>query len=460
MEILSLLQTILAFILAFSILVVVHEMGHYLAARRCNVKVLRFSLGMGPVIWMRKFGKDQTEWAVSAWPLGGYVKMLDARDTEQADILAVDAEREFTRQNVWARIFILAAGPAANFLLAIAIFALLNSIGVPEPSTRLRAVPESSPAYQAGLRGGQKVIAIDGEPVELWSQLRSKLLLAALEKKPVVLDTESRQGEGAGAITHLASSRLSLDHFTQQELEGDFMKKLGLEVYRPPAVLGKMEADSPAALVGMQSGDKILAINGKEVRDAVDFVLTIRANPEKSLQISVERGQQELNFNVTPRGVNGPDNKTIGRLLVAIDAQPELVQVSRNLPTALAKAVTDTWDMSVTSVKMMFKMLTGEVSLRNLTGPITIADYAGQTAKIGWMSYLHFIAFISMSLGVMNLLPIPVLDGGYLLYYSLEILRGRPLPERFVELSQRAGFGFLIMLMAVAVFNDLARQIP
>ena len=460
MEILSLLQTILAFILAFSILVVVHEMGHYLAARWCNVKVLRFSLGWGNVLWSRRFGKDQTEWAISPLPLGGYVKMLDLRDPDQSVVSEEDKQREFTQKNVWARIFITAAGPLANFLLAIAIFALLNTVGVPEPSSRLRVMPESSQAYQAGLRGGQKVIAIDGEPVQLWSQLRSKLLLAALEKKRVVLDVESRQGEGAAAITNLASVSLSLDQFTQAELEGDFMKKLGLEVYRPPAVLGKMEADSPAALAGMQSGDKILAINGKPVQDAVDFVLTVRANPEKALQIEVQRAAQELVFNVTPRGMTGPDKKTIGRLLVAIDAQPEMLQISRNLPTALWLAVTDTWDMSVTSVKMMAKMVTGQVSLRNLTGPITIADYAGQTAKIGWMSYLHFIAFISMSLGVMNLLPIPVLDGGYLLYYSLEILRGRPLPERFVELSQRAGFGFLIMLMAVAVFNDLARQIP
>lgn len=457
MDIWSLLQTIFFFLLAFAALVVVHELGHYSVARWCGVKVLRFSVGIGQVVWSRRFGPDQTEWALSAWPLGGYVKMLDAREGELGNVSEAELQREFTRQSVYKRIAIVAAGPLANFLLAITIFCLLNMLGNQEPAAKLRQVSENTPAWQVGLRGGEYITSVDGEEVGQWSQLRKKLLLAALEKKQVVLETE-RASSTDPQGKQLATVQLDLAQLTEKDLESDFLRKLGLELARPPAVLGKMGSDSPAAAAGLQTGDQILQADGVVLKDSLDFVERVRAAPDKAMRLLVKRGATELEVSATPRG-EMQGKQRIGRLRVEISAMPEMRHVSYPFFTALGLAVHDTWETSVMSVKMLARMVMGEVSWKNLTGPITIADYAGQSAKLGWYSYLNFIAFISLSLGVMNLLPIPVLDGGHLLYYSLELLRGRPLPERFAEIAQRAGVALLMMLMAVAMFNDIVSRV-
>lgn len=451
----TLLHTLLAFFVALGTLVVVHELGHYLVARWCGVKVLRFSVGMGRVIWSRRFGRDQTEWALSILPLGGYVKMLDAREQPLEDIPPADLAREFTRQSVWRRIAIVAAGPIANFLLAILLFAGLYMHGIPEPVPVLRAAAQQTAAYQAGLLPGDRITAINGAPVQVWSEVRWKLMQLVLEKADARIDVERPNPNGQGKLLDTVTLRLA--GIDGNDLEGDFLGKLGLALARPPAVLGRI-MEGPAKSAGLQSGDRVLAIDGVPVQDGLAFVEKVRESAGRALNLQVSRGAAPFEVRVTPDTVEeGDSGKRIGRIKVEVPLAPEMATVSDDPLSAVRKGAQRTWDTSVMTIKMIGRMIIGQVSLKNITGPITIADYAGQTARVGLVSYLSFMAFISISLGVMNLLPIPVLDGGHLLYYALEILTGRPVSERFGEIAQRAGLGILMALMLVAAFNDIVR---
>ncbi|MBB3211942.1 regulator of sigma E protease [Herbaspirillum sp. Sphag1AN] len=450
----SFLHTLLAFVVALGSLVVVHELGHYWVARLCGVKVLRFSVGLGRVIYSRRFGPDQTEWALSILPLGGYVKMLDAREQDVSELTSGDLKREFTRQSVWRRIAIVAAGPLANFILAILVFAGLFMHGIAEPIPKLRDVVPHTAAYEAGLRGGETITAINGEPVQSWSDVRWKLMSHVLERTPVQLDVRSPDLQRAGGSI-LDTVNLSLDQLSSQDLEGDFLGTLGLSLARPPARIGKVMV-GPAERAGLLQDDLILDVNGVAVRDGLALVTLVRASPGKELRLHGMRGAQDFSVLVVPEAVQ--DNaQMIGRIKVEVALAPEMITVSDAPLTALVKGAKKTLDTSLMTLKMIGKMIVGQVSWKNITGPITIADYAGQSAKIGLVSYLSFIAFISISLGVMNLLPIPVLDGGHLLYYSLEILTGKPVSERFGQIAQRAGLGILMTLMLVAAFNDIVR---
>lgn len=446
-----LLQTIVAFAVVLGVLIIVHELGHYLVARWCNVKVLRFSVGMGKVVWSRRFGPDQTEWAVSMLPLGGYVKMLDARDGDLAGVSPQDMEREFTRQSVWKRIAIVAAGPIANFLLAILLFAGLYSHGIPEPAAKLGAPAEQSVAWKAGLRGGERVTAVNGEPVQAWGDLRWQMVQAVVDRKPARLDVVDAAGAQETAI-------IPVDSVPTEKLEGEFLADLGIDLARPPAVLGTIVPDGPGMRAGLQQGDEIVAVDGAPIRDGMAFVDAVRAAAGKTLQVRLLRHGETLTLPIAPETVE-QNGQAFGRIKVEVAMMPEMVTAGSGPLAALGKAVKKTWDTSAMTVKMVGKMIVGEVSWKNVTGPITIADYAGQTARIGWISYLSFIAFVSISLGVMNLLPIPVLDGGHLLYYAVEVLTGRPVSERFGEIAQRAGVGILMTLMLVAVFNDINRLV-
>ena len=446
------LQTLLAFAVALGSLIVIHELGHYAVARWCGVKVLRFSVGMGKVVWSRRFGPDQTEWAISALPLGGYVKMLDGREQDVKTLSEHDLQREFTRQNVWKRIAIVAAGPLANFLLAIALFAGLYMYGIAEPSSKINGPAPGTPAAHAGLQRGDVIAAVNGEAVTVWSELRWQLIQAAIDKQGAQLDVRRA---GAGVTAMLPAAALAAI-----DLEDDVPAKLGIDVARPPAVLGDVMADGAAARAGLRSGDLITAVDGVPVADGIAFIMAVRAAPERTLAVGVVRGGRALEIDVRPDAAvekSGKGPVTVGKIKAEVAQSPDMIRVPAGPLTALGKGVERVWDTSVLSLKMMGKMVLGEVSWKNVTGPITIADYAGQTARIGIVSYLSFIAFISISLGVMNLLPIPVLDGGHLLYYSLEVLTGRPVSERFGEIAQRLGIGLLVTLMALAVFNDVAR---
>jgi len=450
-----LLQTLIAFIVVLGVLIVVHELGHYWVARWCNVKVLRFSLGMGKIIYSRRTGPDQTEWALSILPFGGYVKMLDAREEDLSQLSPEDLKREFTQQTVLKRFAIVAAGPLANFLLAIAIFTGLYIHGMPEPIPKLRAVPEQSAAFAAGLRGGELITAVNGEPVRVWSDLRWKVVQLAVEKTPARLDIQ-RADPFVPDGKLLDTVTVSLDSLSTKDLEGDFLAKLGLDLARPKAILGQIALDSPAMRAGLREGDLIEEINGASIGDGLALVELVRSSPGKPLRMTGLRGQEAFSIVVIPEGQE-QKGQTVGKIGAAVPVVPEMFSASDPPFSALAKAVQKTWDTSILTLKMLGKMLVGELSWRNITGPITIADYAGQTARIGIISYLSFIAFISISLGVMNLLPIPVLDGGLLLYYSLEVLTGRQVSKRFNEIAQRAGLGILVTLMLVAVFNDIVR---
>ncbi|SNS77027.1 regulator of sigma E protease [Noviherbaspirillum humi] len=451
-----LIQTLIAFAVCLGVLIIVHELGHYWVARWCGVKVLRFSVGMGKIVFSRRLGPDQTEWAISALPFGGYVKMLDAREQDVRSIPPQDLAREFTRQSVWKRIAIVAAGPLANFILAIAVFAGLYMHGIPEPAARLRAVPEKSAAHAAGLRGGDLIAAVNGEAIQGWTDLRWKILQLAVDHAPARLEVERRVDDRREPVHEQLV--LSLSSLSASELEGEFLQKLGLDLARPQAVIGKVLPDGAAARAGLQEGDRVLEVDRKPMMDGLAFVELVRSSPGKTMEVVVERQGREVPLSLMPEAVLKSE-RVFGRIKAEVPLAPEMINVSQAPLAALGKAVQRTWDTSVLSLRMLGKMLIGEVSWKNITGPITIADYAGQTARIGMVSYLTFIAFISISLGVMNLLPIPVLDGGLLLYYALEVLTGRAIPERVGEIAQRAGVGILMMLMAVAVFNDILRLV-
>jgi regulator of sigma E protease len=449
----NLLQTLAAFIVALGTLVIIHELGHYLVARWCGVKVLRFSVGMGRVVWSRKVGPDNTEWAVSALPLGGYVKMLDAREQDPKDIAPQDLPREFTRQNVWKRIAIVAAGPIANFLLAIAIFAGLYMHGIEEPATRLAAPAAETPAALAGLDRGDVVRAVNGHPVKGWSELRWELIEAVVDAKDggaARIDVE-RPGRGRFTFTLPAEALRAVD------LDGDVPGELGFAVWLPAPVLGKVDPAGAAARAGLRGGDQVVAMDGKPVLDIASFSGAIRQAAGRTLQLDVRRDGALVRVPVVPEAASGKDGVTVGKIKVELLGRPDMIVVADGPFAALAKAARKVWDTSALTVRMIGRMIIGEVSWKNVTGPITIADYAGQSSRIGLASYLSFMAVVSISLGVMNLLPIPVLDGGHLLYYSLEVLTGRPVPERFGEIAQRLGVGLLVTLMALAVFNDVAR---
>jgi regulator of sigma E protease len=443
----NLIHAALAFLVALGPLIIFHELGHYWVARMCGVKVLRFSIGMGKVVWSRRFGPDQTEWAISALPIGGYVKMLDARDPATAPATEAERDREFTGQKAWKRMAIVAAGPLANFVLAIALLAGLYMHGVEEPSARLRAAPAASAAYKAGLRGGDTILAVNGQAVASWVELRWKIVGLALDRQEASLEVR-----GAGGGTYRANVPAST--IGALKVDGDVLADLGLSPWLPRPVVDKVLPDGPGALAGLQKGDLIVAVNGKPVADGVDFIQAVSALAGRTVQVDVQRGGRSFPLAVTPQR----DTKSNrGMIQVQLAQAPEMVTVSKGPLEALDKAARASWDMSVMVVRLIGKMIVGEISWKNVSGPLTIADVAGQTARGGGIEYLQFIAFISLNLGVMNLLPIPVLDGGHLLYYSLEVLTGRRLPERIFEYAQRAGLGLLFMLMALAVFNDLAR---
>ena len=450
------LQKALAFIVALGMLVTIHELGHYLVARWCNVKILRFSVGMGKIVYSRKFGVDQTEWALSILPLGGYVKMLDVREQNIAEISEQDLPREFCRQSVWKRIAIVAAGPIANFMFAILLFAVLYMLGIPEPVSKIRVPSETSTAYQAGLRHGDTINTVNGENIQTWPELRWKLLQLGLDKVDARIGLKRINKDRTSSFNQMEIS-LPLSQLSNKDLESDFTTKMGFSVARPEAVLGVVLENGPASLAGLKEGDRVIEIDGKPLLDGLEFLEIINASPGKTLLLLVKQGRQEFEVKITPES-HIDNGQKIGRINVQLMLAPDMLTIPVGPVDAIVKGVEKTWETSILTFKMIGKMLTGEVSWKNVTGPITIADYAGKTSSAGMISYFSFIALISISLGVMNLLPIPVLDGGHLLYYSLEVLTGKPVSERFSGMAQRIGVALLMSLMALAFFNDIVRQ--
>ena len=444
-----------AFVLVLGVLIVVHEFGHYLVARIAGVKVLRFSVGFGRALWSRRVGRDRTEFSIGAFPIGGYVKMLDEREGRVAPN---ELHRSFNRKSVWRRMAIVAAGPMANLLLAVVLFWTLFVSGTDELKPVLGTPFVGSPAELAGIKNGEQVLKMAGEPVRTWQDMRWSLLRSAVDQDAVELEVINERNE-------VAIRRLDVNAAKADGWQGDALEKLGLTVFRPtiPPVIGSVIPGSPADDAGLRQGDVIVRIADTVVTTWTDVVRRVRESPEVSISLLVERNDETLSVTVTPERTS-ERGAVIGRIGASVDdsgvdLDAMLVRVSYGPVISLNKAVSETWDKSVFSLRMIGKMITGDISLRNISGPVTIADYAGQSAKLGLDYYLKFLALVSISLAVLNLLPVPILDGGHLLYYVLEIIRRKPLSDRAMEIGQQVGMALMLMLMALAFYNDVNRLI-
>ena len=449
----SIFSTLIAFIVALGLLIVFHELGHYLVARLCGVKVLRFSVGFGQPLWRRKFGADQTEWAISAFPLGGYVKMLDERE---GPVATEERHRAFNRQTVAKRFAIVLAGPVANFLLAILLYWVLFMHGVPGIRPVIGAPLPGTPAAQAQLAPGELIARIDGAEVPTWQDLRWALLEHSMRKATVELEMHSERGD-------IALRRLDLSSIGPEKIDVDLMQAIGLTRYQPPLkpVIGRLIAGGAGERDGLREGDEVVEIDGRAIAAWEELVASVTAAPGSPLQFAILRGGATLQLVVTPESKQ-EQGKTLGRIGAApkideAELKRLITEVHYGPLESVARAAGRTWDVSTFTLKMLGKMITGDVSLKNLSGPITIADYAGQSAQLGWLAYVSFLALISISLGVLNLMPVPLLDGGHLMYYVAEIVKGSPVSDRVMEVGQQVGMVLLFSLMAFALYNDINR---
>jgi len=454
--------TVLAFIFTLGLLVTVHEYGHYQAAKWCGVKVLKFSIGFGKPLWSKKIGPEQTEFIIAAIPLGGFVKMLDEHEFEQ-DIPQVhyseaQLKRAFNRQSVAKRIAIVSAGPFANLLLAIFLYWLLFMMGIVGMRPTLGNVIEHSPAATASFARGETIQKINGREVATWQEVSWILLNESLKSKSVEIQAINNDQE-----VHL--HQLSLSSINLDNASKDTLALLGLTMHQPdiPARIGEVIKNSPADLAGLKTNDLVLLISNTKVKMWEDFVEEIRRHPNAPLDILIQRGSEEIKLTVRPEPVieNG---KTVGRIGAAFRMeQSELdrlfVTTHYSAGESLIKASEKTWDTAVFSLKMLGRMVTGQASWKGMSGPVTIANYAGQSANMGIKVFISFLALISISIGVLNLLPIPVLDGGHLMYYMVEILTGKPVSEAVLNIGQRIGFFLLGSMMILALYNDMNRLI-
>lgn len=455
------MMTLFAFIITLAILVVVHEFGHFQVARWCGVKVLKYSFGFGKPIYAKKMGRDQTDFLISALPLGGYVKMLDERELGEDELKSYSKEdlaRAFNRQSVWKRILIVLAGPLANLLLAILLYWILMAQGVTGIKPELGDIQSNTAAERAAFKGGDVISQVAGKSVSTWQDVQWIMLEKAIKSSSINIQTIAADGT-------TAHHDLRLSGLNKEDFEGDFLGKLGLHPKQPklPAVIGRLIENSPAEKAGLRVGDLVVAANGLHISDWQGLVAEIQAHPSQKLRLDITRDQQTFSLEMVPDAVkeNGEFKGQIGAAL-KVDEQALssfLVTQHYSLPEALQKAAYKTWETSIFSLKMLANMLTGYVSVKTISGPVTIANYAGQSAHLGLKAFIGFLAMISISLGVLNLLPIPVLDGGHLLYYIVEIVKGSPVSEKTMEIGQRIGMFILMLLMTCALYNDINRLI-
>lgn len=448
----SALYMIAGTLIALGVLVTFHEFGHFWVARRCGVKVLRFSVGFGMPL-LRWHDKQGTEFVVAAIPLGGYVKMLDEREGE----VPVDQlDQSFNRKSVRQRIAIVAAGPIANFLLALVFFWVLAMLGSEQVRPVIGAVESGSIAAKAGLNAGQEIVSIDGEPTSGWAAVNLQLVRRLGESGAIQLLVRE-QGSTAESPRTLA-----LDNWLKGADEPDPIRSLGIRPWRPalPPVLAELDPKGPAHAAGLKTGDRLLSLDGQPLDDWQQVVDTVRTRPDTKIMLRIERDGAQIDVPVTlaARGESKAPSGYLGAGVKAIDWPPEMIrEVSYGPLAAIGEGARRTWTMSILTLDSLKKMLFGELSVKNLSGPITIAKVAGASAQSGVADFLNFLAYLSISLGVLNLLPIPVLDGGHLLFYLIEWVRGRPLSDRVQGWGIQIGISLVVGVMLLALVNDLGR---
>lgn len=455
----TLLTTILGFLLAVSLLVTVHEFGHYWVARKLGFKVLRFSVGFGTPLWKKVAGADQTEYVFAAIPLGGYVKLLDERE---GPVAPEDLERSFTRKKPWQRILVLLAGPGFNFAFAILIlWGMLWMSGSPEIRPVVGSIEANSLAAKAGLRPEDEILEAEGRTMRSHSDVMFAFIEAMSEDGRIELTVQ-----GPGGLPRKLEIRVEDAAARRAMTEPPaLMPGLGLRFWTPPmpAIVGEVQPGGPADEAGLLSGDRILAVDGETIVDFPALVAAIAARPNRDVMLEVERQGSRLRLPVATTA-DLVDGQEVGRIRVQTAATPawppEMIRHRTFGPvTAMVEASVRAWDLTVLQAKMFARMLFGQVSLKNLSGPISIAEYAGESARSGVTEFLGFLIVISLSLGFLNLLPIPILDGGQIVYQLAEWVRGSPLPDRVQAFGQQLGIAMLLMLMSVAIFNDFARQL-
>lgn len=448
------LTSALAFIFAIAVLVAIHEYGHYWMAKKLGVKVLRYSIGFGKPLWKAVRGPDKTEYVVAAIPLGGFVKMLDERE---GDVDVSEKHRAFNNQPVGSRIAIVAAGPLANFLFAIVAYALMYMAGVNGIKPMVGSVIPGSVAAEANIPANSEILSVDGVKTPTWESASLTLINKGLKQGQVQITLLDDAGFEELRTLDLSDAAKLLG-------EGNPLANIGIVPWRPKLepVLKDVKKESPAAQAGLQPGDQVISLDGTEIREWEDLVSVVRAHPGITMEAVVLRDGKNVHVELTPEAIREADGNQVGRIGVTpeIDREGlENVQVTvRYGPLeSLLRGVGRTWDMSVLTLRVMGRMVIGQASLSNVSGPLTIAEFAGMSALIGVSAFLSFLALVSVSLGVLNLLPVPVLDGGHLLFYLIEMVRGAPLSETVEAIGQRIGLALIGGLMVLAFYNDITR---
>ncbi len=445
--------SLVSFIVVIGVLVTVHEYGHFWVARRLGVKVLRFSIGFGKPLWTRNFGKDATELVVAAIPLGGYVKMLDEREGEVAE---EELERAFNRQPVSTRIAVVVAGPAANFLFAILAYWIMFVSGVTGLKPVVGEVLPYSYAAAAGIRAGDEILSIENQPTPTWETAIMALLTANLDGKNIV---NLRVVDSAGNKRYLQAFFGSPDALLKK---GGVLDNFGLGPWRPPAVIERLVEGGAGERAGILPGDKVVHADDTPISNWEQWVEYVRARPGERITTQVMRQGKLVELSVTPDRESENGN-SIGRIgaYVQLPGEQERatmrVVVRYGLLEAVPEALYKTWDVTTLTLRTLWKMVNGRASVENLSGPISIARYAGQSASVGLATFLGFLGIVSVSLGILNLLPVPILDGGHLLFYLVEIVKGSPLSETAQLVGQKIGIALLLALMSIAFYNDLVR---